>query len=96
MGASKGAAMPAEGGQQNADSSLSTSRNILWQLNVASETDEAFHMGADVSMLSMYPAEEEVLFPPNSALQVLDPESAEWIEEGGRKFLMVDARPSFI
>ena len=82
--------------------------NVLWRLHTSGQTAEGFHMGADVKMLSMYPQEEEVLFPPNSAMQVRVG-CAETCEEevqvpcagyemgmSKRRFLMLDAVPSFI
>ena len=35
--------------------------NILWELMPTHETDEGFHIGADVSFLSQYPGEKEIL-----------------------------------
>ena len=36
--------------------------NLLWQLQPKKESDAAFHRGADISMLSQFSEEEEVLF----------------------------------
>jgi len=46
-------------------------RNVLWELQVRPESDSAFHCGADISLLSQYGEEEEVLFPPCTMMQVL-------------------------
>ena len=46
-------------------------RNVLWELRPSPQTDEAFHRGADVAMLSQFAAEREVLFPPCTMLRVL-------------------------
>ena len=45
-------------------------QNILWEVRPAAPTSEAFHYGADVSMLSQFHHETEVLFPPGTMLQV--------------------------
>ena len=45
--------------------------NILWMIEAKDESDVAFHRGADVSRLSQFAAEEEVLFPPYTILQVV-------------------------
>jgi len=45
--------------------------NILWKIEAKDESDVAFHRGADVSRLSQFAAEEEVLFPPCTILQVV-------------------------
>ena len=50
--------------------------NILWALKPGLETDEAFHRGADVSMLSQFESEAEVLFPPCTLLLLPPPPSA--------------------
>jgi len=45
-----------------------TSGNVLWELQPSLESDIAFHRGADISMLSQFKAEDEVLFPPCTLL----------------------------
>ena len=42
-------------------------QNVLWEVCPAAPTSEAFHFGADVSMLSQFDHESEVLFPPGAA-----------------------------
>jgi hypothetical protein len=44
--------------------------NVLWELRPMEESDAAFHCGADISMLSQFAGEQEVLFPPCTMLQV--------------------------
>jgi hypothetical protein len=44
--------------------------NVLWQMHPHGETADAFHFGADISMLSQFPLEAEVLFPPSTMLVV--------------------------
>ena len=51
---------------------------------------------ADVALLSMFPEEEEVLFPPNTAMIVMRPELATKVDDDGKRYLVVDAKPSFI
>ena len=51
-------------------------RNVLWQLQPQQQSDDAFHYGADISMLSQYAGEEEVLFPCGTLLQVLKSDEA--------------------
>jgi len=45
--------------------------NVLWELAASSPSDDAYHCGADISMLSQYEHEDEVLFPPNTMLVVV-------------------------
>lgn len=44
--------------------------NVLWKLLQSGEDDAGFHSGADISMLSQFAGEEEVLFPPITMLVV--------------------------
>jgi len=47
-----------------------TGPNVLWALQSAPETDEGYHCGADISMLSQFASEQEFLFPPCTMLVV--------------------------
>lgn len=38
--------------------------NVLWQLRSSEPRDDAFHRGADISLLSQFRHEDEILFPP--------------------------------
>ena len=49
--------------------------NLLWRIRAKPESSGGFHHGADISTLSQYQAEEEILFPPCTILTVV--ESAE-------------------
>ena len=40
------------------------SSNVLWEVQPSPESDAAFHYGADISLLSQFAEEAEVLFPP--------------------------------
>lgn len=44
--------------------------NVLWEVQPASESDAAYHHGADISMISQFSEELEVLFPPCTMLVV--------------------------
>ena len=46
------------------------SPNVLWELAPIAADDTGFHRGADVAMLSQFPKEKEVLFPPCTMLEV--------------------------
>jgi len=51
-------------------------RSCLVCVQVCEESDEAFHMGADVSIISQFPKEQEITFPPYTMLVVQpDPEN---------------------
>ena len=43
---------------------------VLWEIRCSEETSDGFHCGADVSLLSQFPTEKEMLFPPLTMLQV--------------------------
>ena len=49
---------------------LTPSEGLLWELTSGSEDDGGYHCGADVSMLSQFASEKEVLFPPYTMLRV--------------------------
>merc|ERR1712129_433065 len=55
---------------------MSVGDDMIWELHPREPSDVAFHFGADVSLLSQFAAEEEVLFPPYTMLvaqQLRDP-----------------------
>jgi hypothetical protein len=79
--------------------------NLLWELTAVEESDEAFHLGADVSLLSQFPKEREITFPPYTMLVVEpvsddDPrprmalESGE--EEAGKPGCVVAGKPGCV
>jgi len=79
--------------------------NVLWELKPAEESDAAYHTGADISMLSQFGAEQEVLFPPCCMLTLREPPGApseemlrpsQSIEEGGKTFVPISVMPSFV
>lgn len=45
--------------------------NILWQLHPQLESDVGYHYGADITLLSQFAREEEVLFPPCTMFSLL-------------------------
>merc|ERR1712032_1694032 len=45
-------------------------KNILWVIAVQKEDQAGFHNGADVSPLSQFAGEKEILFPPLTMLRV--------------------------
>ena len=87
-------------------------KNVLWELRPGPQTDEAFHRGADVAMLSQFAAEREVLFPPCTMLRVLrrdaggEAEGADTRHAGLRvksdcfeqqkRFIAIEVQPSFV
>mmetsp|Transcript_12883 Transcript_12883/g.25967 ORF Transcript_12883/g.25967 Transcript_12883/m.25967 type:complete len:105 (-) Transcript_12883:804-1118(-) len=40
------------------------SDNVLWEIEPGEEDDSAYHCGADISRISQFAKEQEVLFPP--------------------------------
>ena len=81
-------------------------RNVLWHLTPRPpsqvhrwrERGTIFCRGADISMLSQFAAEAEVLFPPCTMLVIDRSARAHELErrEKGRRFLEVTAQPCFI
>lgn len=45
-------------------------QNVMWSLHPQVESDTAYHYGADISGLSQFGEEKEVLYPPCTMLQV--------------------------
>ena len=43
---------------------------VLWKIECSEESDDGFHSAADVSLLSQFPEQQEMLFPPMTMLQV--------------------------
>ena len=73
--------------------------NVLWELEPCEEpTDSAYHCGADISLLSQFSAEQEVLYPPCTLLLVRGRSDAPPppVVEGGKKFVPIAAQPSFV
>ena len=44
--------------------------NVLWKLRIKPPSDGHFHCGADISLLSQFSHEKEVLFPPYTVLML--------------------------
>ena len=53
------------------DAGQQGSLGLLWELHASEEDDTGLHVGADVSMLSQFAHEQEILFPPLTMLRVL-------------------------
>ena len=74
--------------------------NVLFCLKPRSESDSGFHRGADVSALSQFAGEKEVLFPPYTMLTVLEETTQrnirEQVEESGKCFVSLEVLPTFI
>ena len=81
--------------------------NVLWELKPRAESDTAYHHGADISMLSQFAGEAEVVFPPCTMLVVqpagpLDGSSPSSLKrsvssvEDGHRFLPISVQPSFV
>lgn len=79
-------------------------KNVLWELHPRTESDAAYHHGADISMLSQFAAEAEVVFPPCTMLVVREgehssddqPPQSRWKEERGRRFCPIGVQPAFV
>jgi hypothetical protein len=79
--------------------------DVLWELKPAEESDATYHTGADISMLSQFGAEQEVLFPPCCMLTLREHPGApseemlrpsQSIEEGVKTFVPIPVMPSFV
>ena len=70
--------------------------NVLWEIQCEKESDVAFHSGADISFLSQFTDEREVLFPPCTMLSVLKGESSKQCEEEGKVFESILVKPCFV
>jgi hypothetical protein len=44
--------------------------DVVWHIRSKPETEDAFHCGADVSLLSQFPKEKEITFPPYTMLVI--------------------------
>ena len=49
---------------------LDLDQNVLWHLEPSLESDAGYHYGADISLLSQFGKEKEVLFPPCTMLEI--------------------------
>ena len=77
------------------------SKNVLWKLQSQTESDTGFHCGADLSILSQFASEDEVLFPPCTML-IVQPESRPVggamptdVTEAGKSFVSINVIPLF-
>jgi hypothetical protein len=58
--------------------------NVLWAIECRAEDEEGFHSGACVSVVSQFPVEREMLFPPLTMLTVHPPLKG-WPNDGSAK-----------
>lgn len=84
--------------------------NVLWAIHQSPQSDAGYHSGADISMLSQFANEEELLFPPCTMLTVLPPSSADNFAQAAeretaafeeriedeKRFIMVSVMPTFV
>jgi hypothetical protein len=70
--------------------------NVLWELQPAAQSDVAYHQGADISTLSMFAGEKEVLFPPCTMLVAKQITPQYTIQEEGKSFVPIAATPCFV
>ena len=79
----------------------SKSHNVIWEIKCSEEDDVGFHAAADISPISQYPEEREVLFPPLTMLQVScntagEPIQTEETTAYGAKFTRIVVQPTFV
>ena len=81
---------------------MSGNENVLWELAPKAESDAGFHYGADISLLSQFSGEEEVLFPPCTMMVLLpgvgeaQGAPSERNEDGTKAFVSVKVQPYFV
>mmetsp|Transcript_3113 Transcript_3113/g.9726 ORF Transcript_3113/g.9726 Transcript_3113/m.9726 type:complete len:306 (+) Transcript_3113:1226-2143(+) len=76
-------------------------QDVLWRIHPCAETEDAFHCGADVAVLSQYPKEEEVTFPPYTMLVVQKGKDGQLLDRyrernDGSKYRQIDVVPHFV
>ena len=49
---------------------MNARHNVLFVLHCRSEDSMGYHHGCDISSISQFPHEKEILFPPSTLLQV--------------------------
>jgi hypothetical protein len=76
---------------------------VLWEIECGPETDDGFHSAADVSLLSQFPGEKEMLFPPLTMLQVQAQGGGEGrgayeahMTAKGTEYICIRVRPTFV
>ena len=74
--------------------------NVLWELDCREE-DEAYHNGADIQLLSQFPGEEEVLFPPLTMMVAAGPQEELVMEDevdgaAGMQFKRIGVVPYYV
>jgi hypothetical protein len=72
--------------------------NVLWELECRSE-DEAHHNGADIAIISQFPDEKEVLFPPLTMMVAATPNEPLRVsdeERDGKQYRKIRVVPYYI
>jgi len=73
--------------------------NVLWEL-ACREEDEAHHNGADIAIISQFPGEEEVLFPPLTMMVAAGPQEelamVDEVDEAGTHFTRISVVPYYV
>ena len=69
--------------------------NVLLELQCTAYSELGFHYGADVAMLSQFPHEQEVLFPPGTMLTVTS-QAVPVTDPSGKAYQKMSAHPTFI
>jgi hypothetical protein len=64
--------------------------NVLWEIMPSAPTDDAYHRGADISMISQFAAEAEVLFPPCTLLVATRAKGRGGDDSAGQRRSIVD------
>ena len=67
---------------------MGSGHNVLWELLPSGPSDGAYHRGADISLLSQFGGEAEVLFPPMTMLVVMKSSAS---KKGSTKTLTAEA-----
>jgi hypothetical protein len=74
-----------------------TQLNVLFEMQCTSENYDGFNSGADLSLLSQWPMEKEMLFPPLTRLSVISEKEQlnEETTESGARFFRIKVTPHF-
>lgn len=78
--------------------------NVLWELRPQPESDTGFHLGADISILSQFEGEQEVLYPPCTMLRVRSSAAGDGSDQfdtrdeadGSKDWIKIGVLPTFL